>query len=189
MKCYDDLSFENDEQEIEYIRDINKQFNIIDFYNKNYGTGLKKTNGTEKHSGLIVITPEQMIALYPVFLHNTASIFLKYLLYDVDNVEGQNTTNNIVIRLVSGNTYLFNISEFPKAINTFQHDKLQELINELSDYEHLINFDSQSGVLVFKETFDDAVSKLESVPVVNNLPNVIKDKYIITEENLEMGGI
>lgn len=183
MTFYDDISFENEEQEIKYLKELKQNFDILNFFNKEVNPNDKYYG---KYSGVIVITPEQMITIYPVFLHSAAIEFLYYLLYDACDERIFSKTNNIVIKLVNGRykgcCKLFNIYSFPDKINNYQQLKMKALLDELKDYEQSIKFDDEGSLACFKEIYDDACEKLANAKVEAELPSVIRDGCIIDDD-------
>ena len=183
MTFYDDISFENEEQEIKYLKELKQNFDILDFFNKEVNPNDKYYG---KYSGVIVITPEQMITIYPVFLHSAAIEFLYYLLYDACDERILSKTNNIVIKLVNGRykgcCKLFNVCSLPDKINNYQQLKMQALLDELKDYEQSIKFDDEGSLACFKEIYNDACEKFANAKVEAELPSVISDGCIIDDD-------
>ena len=176
MRFYDDISFENEAEEIKYLKELKAKFDILEFFNKKVSTNDKYYG---KYSGVIVITPEQMVTIYPVFLHSTAISFLYYLLYNSCDEMAFNQTNNIIIKLVNGRCKLFNVCAFPGNINEYQKLQMQSLLDELKGYDHDINFGDEGSLTCFKETYEDACNKLKNAVVTSGTTAILKDSCII----------
>ncbi len=179
MRFYDDISFKNASDEIAYLKKLKTEFDILDFFNKKV-TPSDKYFG--KYSGVIVITPEQMITVYPVFLHDTTINFIYYLLYNECDGKTISQTNNIIIKLVNGRCKLFNACVFPESINEYQKIKMQLLLDRLKDFDQSIMFGDEGSLACFKETYDDACAKLRRAVVVPQITNVLKDEYVIDND-------
>ena len=169
---YDSIEFESDEEMIDYLRNKTENFDIIDFYNQGHDV-----------SGLIVITPEQMIEVHPVTYHQFATDSIYNLLYGYKyNEEMKNVTNNILIRLVCGSSFQF-YSIVPDTITPFQKECFQKLIDSLKNYHEDINFDDGEGFAeaLFEETLKDSRNKATHVMVGDCGKKLFRDKYIISK--------
>lgn len=168
---FDEIEFSSNEEMIKYLKKKTEEFNIIDFYNQKKDV-----------SGLILITPEQMIEVHPISYHHYAIDNIYKLLYDYGfNEEIKKVTNNIIIRLVSGSSFQF-YSIIPETINQFQGVKLFDLIYSLQNYHNDINFEDGEGYAeaLFEETYKDSRNKMVHTPVCEPKKRLLRDNYIIT---------